>query len=61
MLNFVARAKWDAWAILRGTPTDEAQQTCAAKAMALGDAEGNAERTIWLAFTAQKSAMLPLW
>ena len=59
MLNFVARAKWDAWAKLKGTSSEEAQETYAAKAIALAGEQAEPDRKIWPAFAAQKSAMLP--
>jgi acyl-CoA-binding protein len=62
MMNFVARAKWDAHNALRGMSVEEAQQQYTQRASALGGAAGAEEpkeRKVWPAFTAKKGPMLP--
>ena len=62
MMNFVARAKWDAHNALKGMSVEEAQQQYTQRASALGGAAGAEEpkeRKVWPAFTAKKGPMLP--
>ena len=60
MLDFVGRAKYDAWAKLKGTDVVEAMQQYAERTNALGAASPATESDkVWPAFQPNKGKMLP--